>query len=71
MKFKYRITAEVVVSRSIEIEVTSLKQLAEEQRARLGALEFEIKDCIHHDPELSNPRVHFEQISLRPTDRKS
>ncbi len=68
MKFKYRITAKVTVSRAIEIEVTSLKTLAQAQRDSMTGLESEIRLKLALDTR--DPRVKVEQISLRPTDKR-
>ena len=68
MKFKYRITAEVTISRSVELEITSLKNLAAAQTVAVRNLEREIHTNIRG--ESKDPKVRVEQISLRPTDKR-
>ena len=68
MKFKYRITAEVTISRSVELEITSLKNLAAAQTVAVRNLEREIHTNIRG--ESKDPKVRIEQIALRPTDKR-
>jgi len=68
MKLKYRITAELTVSQAIEIEITSLKGLHAAQVEAMTRLRKNLRDKI--EGEFTKPNIRFEQISLRPTDRK-